>query len=111
MSIKLIATDMDGTFLRDDHTYNHSLFAKVFRQLERHNIYFVAASGSSFPRLQREFRDYTAKMGFISQNGSVIHLGSKLFKSFPILSIISIIKTFILTENNSLFYTISRYRI
>lgn len=48
MSIKLIATDMDGTFLRDDHTYNHSLFAKVFRQLERHNIYFVAASGSSF---------------------------------------------------------------
>ncbi|UNL37469.1 HAD hydrolase family protein, partial [Limosilactobacillus reuteri] len=44
MSIKLIATDMDGTFLRDDHTYNHSLFAKVFRQLERHNIYFVAAS-------------------------------------------------------------------
>lgn len=52
MSIKLIATDMDGTFLRDDHTYNHSLFAKVFRQLERHNIYFVAASGSSFPRLQ-----------------------------------------------------------
>lgn len=84
MSIKLIATDMDGTFLRDDHTYNHSLFAKVFRQLERHNIYFVAASGSSFPRLQREFKDYTAKMGFISQNGSVIHLGSKLFKSFPI---------------------------
>lgn len=83
MSIKLIATDMDGTFLRDDHTYNHSLFAKVFRQLERHNIYFVAASGSSFPRLQREFKDYTAKMGFISQNGSVIHLGSKLFKSFP----------------------------
>lgn len=29
MSIKLIATDMDGTFLRDDHTYNHSLFANV----------------------------------------------------------------------------------
>ena len=29
MSIKLIATDMDGTFLRDDHTYNHSLFAST----------------------------------------------------------------------------------
>ncbi|MCD7124552.1 HAD-IIB family hydrolase [Limosilactobacillus caviae] len=84
MSIKLIATDMDGTFLRDDHTYNHSLFNKVFRQLERHNIFFVAASGSSYPRLQREFKDYTTKMGFISQNGSVIHLGNKLFKSFPI---------------------------
>lgn len=29
MSIKLIATDMDGTFLRDDHTYNHSSFVKL----------------------------------------------------------------------------------
>ncbi|MBD5806430.1 HAD-IIB family hydrolase [Limosilactobacillus walteri] len=84
MSIKLIATDMDGTFLRDDHTYNHPLFDKVFRQLERHNVYFVAASGSSFPRLQREFKDYVNKMIFISQNGSVIHLGNQLFKSFSI---------------------------
>lgn len=75
---------MDGTFLNDDHTYNHSLFKKVFHQLERHNIYFVAASGSSFPRLQREFKDYVNKMGFISQNGSVIHLGNQLFKSFSI---------------------------
>ena len=33
MSIKLIATDMDGTFLRDDHTYNHSLFARSFVNL------------------------------------------------------------------------------
>lgn len=84
MSIKLIATDMDGTFLRDDHTYDQRLFAKVFHQLQRHNIYFVAASGSSFARLQREFKPYIDKMGFISQNGSVIHLGKKLYKSFPI---------------------------
>lgn len=84
MSIKLIATDMDGTFLRDDHTYDQQLFAKVFHQLQRHNIYFVAASGSSFARLQREFKPYIDKMGFISQNGSVIHLGQKLYRDFPI---------------------------
>lgn len=84
MSIKLIATDMDGTFLRDDHTYNHHLFNKVFRQLKRHHIYFVAASGSSYSRLHREFSDYADEMGFISQNGSVIHLGSQLVKTFPI---------------------------
>lgn len=84
MSIKLIATDMDGTFLRDDHSYDHRLFDKVFRQLQKHHIYFVAASGSSFPRLQREFKPYVDKMGFISQNGSVIHLGQKFYKAFPI---------------------------
>lgn len=84
MSIKLIATDMDGTFLRDDHSYNHQLFDKVFHQLQKHQIFFVAASGSSFPRLAREFKPYVDQMGFISQNGSVIHLGSHFYKSFPI---------------------------
>lgn len=84
MPIKLIATDMDGTFLRDDHSYDHHLFAKVFRQLQRQNIYFIAASGSSYPRLQREFKPYIDQMGFISQNGSVIHLGTHLFRDFTI---------------------------
>ena len=42
MSIKLIATMIwDGTFLRDDHTYNHSLFTQRSFVNERHNsVYF-----------------------------------------------------------------------
>lgn len=84
MSIKLIATDMDGTFLHDDHTYNHHLFKKVFRQMKKHGIHFVAASGSSFPRLAREFAPYRDQMDFISQNGSVIHLGEQFYQAYPI---------------------------
>ena len=84
MKIKMIATDLDGTFLRDDHTYNHRLFKKVFRQLQKRGIHFVAASGSSYPRLKREFAYYVDQMGFVSQNGSVIHLGDKLIQDYPI---------------------------
>ena len=84
MSIKLIATDMDGTFLRDDHSYNHRLFKRVFRQLQRRGIRFVAASGSSFPRLAREFAPYIDSMDFISQNGSVIHQGHEIVQAYPI---------------------------
>lgn len=84
MPIKMIATDMDGTFLRDDHTYDHHRFKKVFHHLQKHHIRFVAASGSSFPRLAREFKSYVNQMDFISQNGSVIHLGDRLYQSFPI---------------------------
>lgn len=84
MTIKLIATDMDGTFLRDDHSYNHHRFKRVFRQLQKHHIRFVAASGSSFPRLAREFQPYVDEMDFISQNGSVIHHGQQLLTAYPI---------------------------
>lgn len=84
MSIKLIATDMDGTFLRDDHHYNHRLFKRVFHQLQKRHIRFVAASGSSFPRLAREFQPYVDQMDFISQNGSVIHHGHQFLTAYPI---------------------------
>ena len=30
MSIRLIATDMDGTFLNNEHDYDHHRFKKVF---------------------------------------------------------------------------------
>lgn len=84
MPIKLIATDMDGTFLHSDHHYNQALFKRVFRQLKRRQIRFVAASGSSFPRLARDFAAYQDAMDFVSQNGSVIHHGTQLVKAWPI---------------------------
>ncbi len=84
MSIKLIATDMDGTFLHDDHSYNHHLFKQVFRHLQHQGIHFVVASGSSFPRLAREFAPYVDQMEFISQNGSVIHHGGHFVTAYPI---------------------------
>lgn len=84
MTIKLIATDMDGTFLRDDHTYDHRRFKHLFHQLKKRHIRFVAASGSSFPRLAREFQPYVDQMDFISQNGSVIHHGQHFLAAYPI---------------------------
>lgn len=84
MKIKMIATDLDGTFLHDDHSYNHRLFAKVFRQLRKHQVHFVAASGSSYPRLAREFAPYLDQMSFVSQNGSVVHQGQQLLQTYPI---------------------------
>ncbi len=32
--IKLMATDMDGTFLRDDMTYDEARFALLYQQLQ-----------------------------------------------------------------------------
>nr|WP_054746303.1 HAD hydrolase family protein [Amylolactobacillus amylophilus] len=53
--IKLIATDMDGTFLRDDKTYDRSLFADVHQQMVAQGIKFVVASGNQYYKLQSFF--------------------------------------------------------
>ncbi|MDC2829497.1 HAD family hydrolase [Limosilactobacillus mucosae] len=84
MSIRLIATDMDGTFLNNQHDYDHQRFIKDFKKLAKNGIQLVAASGSSYPRLRREFADVADQMIFISQNGSVIHYGDELIDCFPL---------------------------
>lgn len=35
MSIKMIAVDMDGTFLNDQKEYNRERFEKLFQQLKK----------------------------------------------------------------------------
>ncbi|MFR0609686.1 HAD-IIB family hydrolase [Limosilactobacillus mucosae] len=84
MSIRLIATDMDGTFLNNEHKYDHHRFKKIFKKLTKNGVQLVAASGSSYPRLRREFAEVADQMIFISQNGSVIHYGDELIDCFPL---------------------------
>ena len=47
--IKLIATDMDGTFLNDQHQYDQDLLRKVLASCKEKDIYFAAASGRALP--------------------------------------------------------------
>lgn len=84
MSIKMIVTDMDGTFLNDHHDYNRYLFSYAFAMMRARNIKFVLASGSSYARLTRDFAAYRNQLGFISQNGSVTHVGNKLIDYVPL---------------------------
>ncbi|MGO2384136.1 MAG: HAD hydrolase family protein [Pseudolactococcus laudensis] len=48
MSIKLIATDMDGTFLNSQKDYNRERFADLYAELKKRDIKFVVASGNQF---------------------------------------------------------------
>ncbi|MGQ7190763.1 HAD hydrolase family protein, partial [Escherichia sp. HC-CC] len=44
MSIKLIAVDMDGTFLSDQKTYNRERFMAQYQQMKAQGIRFVAGA-------------------------------------------------------------------
>ena len=68
MSIKLIAVDMDGTFLSDQKTYNRERFMAQYQQMKAQGIRFVVASGnqyyqliSFFPEIANEIESDWAK--------------------------------------------------
>lgn len=74
----MIVTDMDGTFLNENNTYEHEHFQKLFQQMKAAGIKFVAASGSQYQRLQNQFAPVAPEMDFVSQNGAIVHSGSQL---------------------------------
>ncbi len=82
--IKLVAVDMDGTFLRDDRTYDKGRFLDLFTRMQKNHIHFVAASGSQYQRLRHEFTEVADNMDFISQNGAIVHQGDQLKEILPL---------------------------
>lgn len=77
MGIKLVAFDMDGTFLNDQNTYDHARFGQLLSALRVRGIRVVAASGSQYQRLQTQFGNFQRQMDFVSQNGAVVHQGGQ----------------------------------
>lgn len=73
--IKLIATDMDGTFLNSQKTFDPE-FIHLFYQLKEKGIKFVVASGNQYYRLYQKFLPISEYMYFIAENGSYIAEGT-----------------------------------
>ncbi|MBM6930162.1 HAD family hydrolase [[Clostridium] spiroforme] len=77
--IKLIATDMDGTFLNSEKEFDPR-FIDIFHELNKLGIRFVVASGQQYYRLYQRFMPMSEQMCFIAENGTYVALGSqKLF--------------------------------
>ena len=69
MSVKLIAVDMDGTFLNDKKTYNRERFHQQYQQMKAQNIHFVVASGNQYYQLASFFPDIANEIAFVAENG------------------------------------------
>ena len=72
MTIKLIATDMDGTFLDIDGAYDKQRFDTVLSKLAAKDIYFVAASGRQLLALESLFAEFKDRVIFIAENGGIV---------------------------------------
>lgn len=70
--IKLIASDIDGTLVRDgENTLNPELYDEILR-LRAKGIQFVAASGRQWHSIERIFDPIKEKIFYVSDNGAYV---------------------------------------
>lgn len=105
--IKLIATDMDGTLLNSNHEVS-SRFFKLFDDLKKHNILFVAASGRPYYSILEKLEDIKDDITIVAENGGVVIKKEEVLLTTPIeksklANIISILNK--LDDINAVFCT------
>lgn len=71
MAIKMIVTDLDGTFYHKDLTYDRNRFLKLYKKMLENNIKFVVASGNQYYQLI-SFFDHPEDLTFVAENGAYI---------------------------------------
>lgn len=86
--IKLVAVDMDGTFLRNNKTYGEDRFAKIYQRLTENNIQFVVASGNQYFQLCSFFEKYPDVL-YVAENGALIRSQKKIISlhQYPLSSV------------------------
>lgn len=70
--IRLVATDIDGTFVHADHHYDQVRFHRIFEKMQQANCHFVVASGDQYYTLRDLFADVADQITFVAENGALI---------------------------------------
>src|SRR5690606_34478592 len=80
MSVKLIAVDMDGSFLSDAKTYHRERFLEQYARMKAQGIRFVVASGNQYYQLISFFPEIAHEIAFVAENGGwVVNAGEDVF--------------------------------
>lgn len=76
--VKLVAVDVDGTFIHDDHTYDEARFEKIFARMKKAGCNFVVASGNQYYQLREIFSRYGDEISIVSDNGAYVEARGEL---------------------------------
>lgn len=79
--INVFIADMDGTFLRHDHTYDFEQFEIMMTKLKTQNKHFVIASGNQWRQIRSFFKGYEQDISIVGENGGVILHHDKVVNS------------------------------
>jgi Cof subfamily protein (haloacid dehalogenase superfamily) len=84
MSIQLIASDIDGTFLNDQRDFDHARFQAQLDELNARQIKFVVASGNQMAHCQEVFAGIHGDMTFVAEDGALTMEQGKILDQNPI---------------------------
>lgn len=70
--IKLVAVDIDGTFVRSDYTYDIPRFKHILSRMQNAGCNFVVASGNQYYQLRDLFPGYYDELSFVAENGAFV---------------------------------------
>lgn len=71
-NIKLVAVDIDGTFVRSDYTYDVPRFKNILAHMQNAGCNFVVASGNQYYQLRDLFQGYYDELSFVAENGAFV---------------------------------------
>ena len=83
--IKLIASDVDGTLVKDGTLMINPEYMTVIHKLAEKGIIFVVCSGRQFASGRRLFAPIVNELYYISDGGTVVRTPDKILKTFPYL--------------------------
>lgn len=72
MAIKMVAVDIDGTFVRSDYTYDILRFLRILSRMKEAGCHFVVASGNQYYQLRDLFPGYYDELSFVAENGAFV---------------------------------------
>lgn len=100
MKVAIIATDLDGTFLRDDHQFDHARFQQQLDQMNRQGQHFVVASGNQLQHCIEVFDGIKGERTYVAENGGLVidSAGRVLHESLISLELLNELLTFVMTE-------------
>lgn len=75
-NVKLVVTDMDGTLLNSKSEVSAQFF-KLYDQLKKHNIKFIAASGRQYFSIVDRFKSIKDEITIVAENGAFAMHGDK----------------------------------
>lgn len=75
--IKLIASDIDGTLIKDSTPDLYPEMVQAIRSLKEKKILFCAASGRQYASIKNVFRDVADDIAYIAENGAHIRYEGK----------------------------------
>lgn len=70
--IKLIASDVDGTLMREGERVIPPALFPLIHTMKENGIYFAACSGRQYANLRRLFAPVADDIGYICENGSLV---------------------------------------